>query len=292
MSAIFNSSAQYKTINLYDGPAPGSKNIKTKEIRTISDYGSPVLYNVTEPELWHFSAKGIGNKPAIIICPGGGYKVEAYVHEGIQVAEWLSELGYQTFVLKYRLPEDSLFSESSYVSLADARRAIALVRVKASELNVNPAKIGIMGFSAGGHLAASASTLFNQSVPLSQEKKKVRPDFSILVYPVISLDNAITHQGSKEALLGENPPEELKQLFSLEKQVTADTPPTIIFHAKDDDGVPVENTIEYARSLRENNVSVKEVLLDEGGHGFGFRKESPAFIWTEYLEEWLKANIH
>jgi acetyl esterase/lipase len=292
MAVIFNSTAQNKILKLYDGVPPGSKNIKTKEIRTISDYGSPILRNVTEPELWHFSANGTGNKPAIIICPGGGYKVEAYEHEGIQVAEWLSGLGFQAFVLKYRLPDDALFSNATYVPLADARKAIAMIREKASELNVNPEKIGIMGFSAGGHLAASASTLFNHQVPLSSEGKKVRPDFSILVYPVISMTSAITHQGSKTALLGKNASQDLVHLFSLEKQATAQTPPTIIFHAKDDGAVPAENTIRYAQALRENNVPVKEVLLEKGGHGFGFRKESPAFIWTDHLEQWLNANIN
>ncbi|PWE01215.1 alpha/beta hydrolase [Marinilabilia rubra] len=291
MAATVNIEGQDKILSLYEGSSPGSKGNPPQERKTISDYGTPILYNVTEPELWHYSAQGKGIKPAIIICPGGGYRVEAYEHEGSQVAEWLSQLGYEAFVLKYRLPEDSLFSDATFVPLADARRAIALVREKASEWSINPDKIGILGFSAGGHLAASASNLFNQRVPLSREGNKVRPDFSILVYPVISMADTITHQGSREALLGKNASDKLVQLFSLEKQITANTPPTIIIHAKDDEGVSVENTIRYAKALRSNNVAVKEVLLEKGGHGFGFRKESPAFIWTEYLEHWLKEDI-
>jgi acetyl esterase/lipase len=145
-----------------------------------------------------------------------------------------------------------------------------------------------MGFSAGGHLAGSASTLFDVDIPYIKSGSRMRPDFSILIYPVISMRDGLTHSGSKKALLGENPDPELVRLFSLENQVTPDTPPTFILHAGDDESVSVENTMYYAEALQKNKVPVKKIIVPHGGHGFGYRKESPAFNWTGYLSSWLK----
>jgi len=289
--SMFNISAQYTIIPLYDPPAPGNKDMMVEEEKTISGGGSTIITNVTNPELWHFQSSGDTVAPAVIICPGGGYRYQAYEHEGIQVAKWLSSMGYHAFVLKYRLPQENLFTDASYIPLVDARQAISTVREQAGELGVDAVKTGIMGFSAGGHLAASASVLFDKEIPYALFGSEVRPDFSILIYPVISMTDALTHEGSREALLGADYVPAMADLFSLEKQVSRTAPPTFILHAADDQSVLPENTRTYASALRGKDVPVEEIILPEGGHGFGFREESPAFIWTEYLARWLDENI-
>jgi acetyl esterase/lipase len=288
LTTIMSVKAQYQTIPLWESVPPGNKNVQTEEQRTISGSDAKILTKVTTPELWWFQSKKEGACPAIIICPGGGYGVEAYEHEGTQVAEWLASQGFNAFVLKYRLPDETLFEQATFIPLADVRQAFLVVRNKASELKTDPNRVGVMGFSAGGHLAASAATLFDTEIPFVQSGQKVRPDFSVLLYPVISMRDSLTHKGSRKALLGENPTESMIKTFSLEEQVTPGTPPTFILHATDDPAVNIGNTLCYTEALKKNNVPVKQILLPEGGHGFGFRKESPAFIWTHHLSEWLQ----
>ncbi len=285
---MLNTMAQDEIIPLYQSTPPGNKTPGIQEEWTTSASGSAIVSKVTNPELWFYNSESDAPKPAIIICPGGGYRYQAYEHEGKQVAQWLSQIGYQAFVLKYRLPDEALFENPSTIPLTDARKAISTVRKNAAQLNVDSDKIGIMGFSAGGHLAASASTLFNHDFPFSKACLSAKPDFSILIYPVISMTYKLTHEGSREALLGTHPESNQIELFSLEKQIDAKTPQTFILHAIDDRSVPAENTTEYAKALRNNNIQVHEVILPEGGHGFGFRKESPAFEWTLHLKKWLE----
>ncbi len=280
--------AQYQTIPLWESTPPNNKDVTTEEVRSISGSGAKVLTKVTTPELWWFKSSKKGVCPAIVICPGGGYTCEAYEHEGTQVAEWLASLGYNALVLKYRLPDETLFTNPTYIPLMDVRQAFVLLRKKASEMNIAPQEIGIMGFSAGGHLAASAATLFSMDIPFSESGQAVRPDFSILLYPVISLRENLTHKGSRITLLGNTPSESLIKTFSLDEQVTPNTPPTFILCATDDPAVNPDNTIRYAEALQKNKVPVKKIILPKGGHGFGFRKESPAFVWTEQLSTWLK----
>lgn len=288
VTGMLNTRAQDKIIPLYQSTPPGNITSGVEEEWTTSSSGSAIVSKVTNPELWFYRSESDNPKPAIIICPGGGYRYQAYEHEGKQVAQWLSQMGYQAFVLKYRLPDETLFENPSTIPLSDARKAISTVRKNAAKLNVDSSKIGIMGFSAGGHLAASASTLFNHDFPFSKACLSAKPDFSILIYPVISMTDKLTHEGSREALLGQYPESNQIELFSLEKQVNAQTPPTFILHAIDDRSVPAENTTQYAKALRSYNIPVHEVILPEGGHGFGFRKESPAFEWTEHLKKWLE----
>jgi acetyl esterase/lipase len=264
LTFMLNTSAQYTSIPLYDCPTPGNKDVESEEIRTTSESGSAILTNVTNPELWHFAPASDTIAPAIIICPGGGYRYQAYDHEGIQVAQWLSDLGYHAFVLKYRLPDETLFVDATYMPLADARQAILTVRRQAEDLGIDPKKTGIMGFSAGGHLAASASVLFEHKIPFSVFGPEVRPDFSILVYPVISMTDALTHNGSRDALLGADHTPKLVNLFSLENQVTQSAPPTFIIHAADDHSVSPDNTKAFANALRSNNIPVKEIILPNG----------------------------
>ncbi len=291
LSTILYASGQYTPIPLYDAPAPGYKDVQIKEKVSTSESGSKMVTNVTEPELWHFSAENDSVRPAVIICPGGGYRYQAFEHEGTDVAEWLVSQGFHAFVLKYRLPDENLFTDAEFIPLIDARQAILKVREKAEELNVDAGKTGIMGFSAGGHLAASASTLFDKKIPYSISGPEVRPDFSILVYPVISMTDSLTHSGSKAALLGTNPNPELVELFTLEKQVTRANPPTLIVNASDDESVIPDNTILFSDELKKHQVPVEVVILPKGGHGFGFRESSPAFEWTARLEKWLEDNI-
>ena len=227
----------------------------------------------------------------VIICPGGGYSHLAMEHEGYQIAEWFNSIGVSAFVLKYRLPSGG----SRYpVSLMDAQQAVRLVRYNAEKWNIDPAKIGIIGFSAGGHLASSVGTHFEKPVALAKTLSKIdmvscRPDFMVLVYPVISMQDEITHKGSKENLLGNNPKPERVELMSNEKQVTSETPPTFLVHASDDKTVVPENSIRFYRALQKANVPVEMHIYLKGGHGFGMRPAAgPASQWPEVCRDWMQ----
>jgi len=290
LMAFVDSNSQ-TIIPLWQDSVPGNKMHQVEEIREISPWGgAKVLSGVSHPELWAFECQQKGKRPAIIICPGGGYAKEAYEHEGTQVAEWLNTLGIHAFVLKYRLPDEQICKEPTYAPLKDAQRAIQIIKGLETEINIDINKVGIMGFSAGGHLAASASNFFNQSLINNASLENIIPDFSILIYPVISMTDSLTHKGSREALLGKNASAELIDYFSIEKQVSENTPPTFILHALDDEAVSVKNTKVYVEALKEISIPVEMVLLESGGHGFGFRSDSPAFVWTDHLEKWLRDN--
>ena len=290
MTLFHSTMGQQNPIPLYDSQAPGNKGVEAKEIQSSPNDGVATVTNITRPELWHYAPATDAEAPAIIICPGGGYGFLAHEHEGAQVAEWLTSLGYHAFVLKYRLPDEKLFYEAPFIPLMDARHAIARVRQNAGNWQVNASAIRIMGFSAGGHLAASASVLADEEIPYAPAGSEVRPDFSILIYPVITMTTDFTHMGSKQNLLGENPTKEMVRLFSLEKQVNKNTPPTFILHARDDQAVPPQNTKAYAEALKTNGIKAETIFLPEGGHGFGFKIDSPAFTWTKHLEKWLNKS--
>lgn len=281
-----------QVIPLWEGQVPGNIAHEVAEERTISEWGgAKILTGVSVPELWAYKSELLGALPAVIICPGGGYRVEAYEHEGTVVAEWLNTLGIHAFVLKYRLPDARICTNATEAPLMDLQRAMQVVREHAGEWHIAKDQIGVMGFSAGGHLAASASNLFAKLLVDDVKSEVVRPDFSILMYPVISMEEGLTHPGSKEALLGEAPDADQVRLFSMEQQVTKQTPPTFILHAWDDEAVSVNNTIIYTQALEEQGVSVKQVILTEGGHGFGFNPDSPTFSWTQALKDWLEINV-
>jgi len=229
------------------------------------------------------------NNTAIIICPGGGYSVLSHIKEGDKIAEWFNSIGVSAFVLKYRLPSDIIMSNKTIGPLQDVQEAIRTIRRDAKDWNINPNKIGVIGFSAGGHLAATASTLHNYKVYDSDETS-ARPDFSMLIYPVISMLDSITHHGSKINLLGENPSAELIEKYSSEKQVNENTPPTILIHATDDDSVPVENSINYYLALKRHKVSTEMHLYEKGGHGFGLGRFGTHISWTQACEKWLRFN--
>ena len=213
------------------------------------------------------------NGAAIVICPGGGYGGLVTKGEGHGIAAWLNSHGIAGIVLEYRLP-----AGRPYVPLLDAQRAIRTVRANASQWKVDPKKVGIIGFSAGGHLAATAATHFTP---------ENRPDFAILIYPVITMSVG-THGGSKKNLLGPNPTEELVNLFSNEKQVTKDTPPTFLAHALDDKPVPIENSRLFHQACQAKGVPSKLLELPNGGHGLNGYKGPSWDAWQKQSLEWLR----
>jgi acetyl esterase/lipase len=246
---------------------------------------------VSIPTLSVFLPSGIKtNQTAVIILPGGGYQHLAIDKEGTKVAEWFNSLGIVAFVLKYRLPSDLIMTNKTVGPLQDAQEAIRVVRLNAAKWNIDPNKIGVMGFSAGGHLASTLSTHYDDRVYETSSKISARPDFSLLIYPVISMQNDITHKGSQVSLLGENASQELIDSFSNEKKVTAQTPPAFLVHATDDGAVLPENSINYYLALKNNKVVAELHLYENGGHGFGLGIKDTSKFWTKACEEWLKSN--
>jgi acetyl esterase/lipase len=228
---------------------------------------------------------------AVVICPGGGYHILAIDKEGNDIARWLNQFGVAGIVLKYRLPHpDGAPAYAHDVPLRDAQRAIALTRSKAAEWKLEPDRIGIMGFSAGGHLASTASTHFNKGkadAPDPIDRLNCRPDFSILIYPVISFQNGITHTGSRENLIGANAKEDLVRLYSNELQVTAETPPAFLIHTEDDP-VSTENSLVYYQALRKAQVPAEMHLYPKGGHGYGILQQGETVnTWPKRCEEWM-----
>ncbi len=223
---------------------------------------------------------------AVIICPGGGYSVIVYDGEGVATAKELAINGITAFVLKYRLPSDSTMEDKTIGPLQDVQQAIKTVRERAREWYLDASKIGIMGFSAGGHLASTGATHFKKAVIENKNNSSLRPDFQVLVYPVISMRDSLTHRDSRNKLLGENPSADVINNFSNELQVTSDTPPAYMTFATDDKLVDVDNGISYYEALRHHNVDVEMHLYSKGGHGFIFREKS----WMEPLIHWMRKN--
>ena len=268
-------------INLYSSEIPNSKPSGIKES------GEGLYRNVTHPTLEYFKPnpeKATGT--AVILIPGGGYSVVVYQGEGIGNAKILAEKGIASFVLKYHLPNDEIMVDRKIGPLQDAQQAIKIVRENAEKWGLNKDKIGVMGFSAGGHLASTVSTHFEKAYIENEQNTSLRPDFQILVYPVISMTSNLTHDGSRNALIGENPSEEDVQLFSNELQVNTNTPIAYITHAADDITVDVDNSIEYFEQLRHKKVNVEMHIYPKGGHGFIFKYSN----WITPLFDWMKRN--
>ncbi|HEY1242778.1 MAG TPA: alpha/beta hydrolase [Bryobacteraceae bacterium] len=260
---------------LWPQGAPGALGTEDVDKPTLAPYLVP-------------PGKGVGT--AIIVCPGGGYVNLAMDHEGDQVARFLNSLGVAAFVLKYRLGP----KYHHPVELGDAQRAIRTVRAKAAEYRVMPDRIGIMGFSAGGHLASTAATHFdsgNDSAPDPIDRAGSRPDFLILGYPVVSFTTPYTHRGSLRALLGDNPDPKLVESLSNELQVTPQTPPTFLFHTNADTGVPAENSVLFYLALRKAGVPAEIHIYEEGPHGVGLGLNDEALAtWPSRLADWLRVR--
>lgn len=229
---------------------------------------------------------------AVVICPGGGYWGLAMDHEGDQIARWFQQRGVHAFVLKYRLAQHGYHHPSM---INDAQRALRYVRAHAEAWNLDKNRLGIMGFSAGGHLASTASTHFDLGNPKAKEaleRESSRPDFCILGYPVIAFGEPFTHKGSQKNLIGENPTPEMIKLLSNEKQVTAKTPPTFLVHTNEDAGVPPENSVVYYLALRKAGVPAEMHIYEKGKHGLGMvnTKNEIFSSWANRLEDWLKVQ--
>jgi acetyl esterase/lipase len=284
--------AQTKVIDLWNGKIPGA--IRNDKFRQMVDTAAGWVdkKSIAYPTLAVYPApveKATGT--AVIICPGGAYGGLAIKHEGEQVAKWLNSFGVTAFVLKYRLPDDSIMENKSIGPMQDGQRAIRMVRSHAKEWGVNPGKIGIMGFSAGGHLAATLSTLYKDKVYESEDSTSARPDFSLLIYPVTSMNPDITHWGSRVNLLGNSPTAEMIKHFSTELQVNANTPPAFMIHSMDDGAVSVQNSINYALSMRNSHVPCELHLYQTGGHGYGLGKPaSTESSWPEACRKWLETR--
>lgn len=257
-------------IILWPNGAPNSNELKGEE----QELERNRISNVTSPTLTVYLPE-VSNGTAIIMCPGGGYIRLAMDHEGYDMAPWFNSQGIAYAVLKYRMPNGH-----KEVPLSDAEQAIRIMRQHAKEWNINPQKVGIMGASAGGHLASTLATHFS---------KDTRPDFQILLYPVISMNPEYYHKDSRERLIGRNPDEATVTLYSNELQVTPQTPPAFITLSGDDKTVPAQNSINYYLALLKNNVPATMHIYPIGGHGWGF-KDSFLYKrqWTEELEKWLR----
>ena len=250
--------------------------------------GITIVSKVTEPAYQYFRVKGDNIKrPCVIIYPGGGYFILASGHEGVDVAKFFNSIGVNAMVVKYRIPNDKAQVDKSIAPLQDAQQAMLLARSNAADWGIDANKIGIMGFSAGGHLAASLSSHYADVKIDNPLNISLRPNFQILIYPVITM-NDFGHAGSKENLIGKNPTDAQVQYYCNELNVNDQTPPAFIVHAKNDDAVPVQNAYEYDKALKANKVASTLYLFEKGGHGFGMINPTSTVQWTTPLTEWLR----
>ena len=283
--------AQSFTLSLWNKNIPNFQKTNEVEISDTSDFIR--IRNVQNPEISVFlPSKRNANGQAVVLCPGGGYGYLVYDGEGTDIAKLLNAHGIAGIVLKYRLP----ISKSNIVGyespLLDVQRAMRLTRYHASEWNIDKDKIGVMGFSAGGHLASTLGTHFdygNENSDDPVETESCRPDFMILMYPVITFTQPFMHKGSRDALLGTSTDSSLIKYFSNELQVKKDTPPTFIVHASDDKAVPVENSLVFCKALVDKNIPVEMHIYSEGGHGFTSAIGNDHLnSWTQRFLDWLK----
>ena len=286
-----NSLAQYQP--LYK-TIPNNIPSKDQEAES-SNAGILIIEKVSIPSYQYFRVANDNQKrPCVIICPGGGYAILAAGHEGSDVAKYFNSIGVNALVLKYRIPNADNQIDKTIAPLQDAQQAILLARTNAGSWGIDENKIGIMGFSAGGHLAASLATHYNDVKIENPTKVSLRPDFQILIYPVISFGPE-GHEGSRINLIGNaSDAKTVKAIdyFSNEKQITKDTPPAFLVHSKDDDAVPVANATHYYDNLIANKVPVELYLYEKGGHGYGMKNSTSEIIWTSVMKTWMqKSNI-
>jgi acetyl esterase/lipase len=273
-----NAADSHKVELLWPDGAPGAKGTEDGDKPSLTIYLPP-------------TEKATGT--AVVICPGGGYGHLAMDHEGHQIAQWLNSFGVAGFILKYR-HHNSGAGYGHPAPLQDAQRAVRMVRARAKEWGVDPGRIGILGFSAGGHLASSAGTHFQNrysDIKDSIDRVSCRPDFMVLVYPVISLTKWCAHSGSRRNLLGQNPDKELVENLSNELQVTPDTPPTFLVHTSGDKGVPSENSIYFYLALRKAKVPAEMHIYEKGRHGFGLGQQHGAVSsWPRRCQDWMSGQ--
>ena len=289
--SLFIAYAQKDIIPLYpEGVKCGN------DLPAVTEYDETgrIFRKVVNPEIWYYpTSLKKRNKTAVLVIPGGGYQGLWFDHEGVKVANWLNRLGITAFVLKHRVPHWESEDCRSKVALSDAQRAMRIIRSNSKKWDVNPNKIGVLGFSAGGHLASTLSTHHDNGLDLSEveiDKTSSRPDFSVLVYPVITMqDTHYTHNGTKENLLGNKPSKDLKDYFSNELQVKEDTPPAILIHTNEDVGVPPENSINYYLALRKFNIPSALHIWEGGTHGLGLANNYDGSFknWPNTVKNWM-----
>ena len=280
---------------LYPAGSPATQPLKGLEVsveRGKPEHPDRSFRNVSNPTISVYLLEKDANGAAVVICPGGGYGSLAIDKEGHDIARWLNTFGVTGIVLKYRLPHPEITLDGTPWPLLDAQRAIRLARTKASEWKIDPTRIGIMGFSAGGHLASTAGTHFDAGKLDATDmidRQSCRPDFMILGYAVISFQEPIGHKGSRNALLGANADAKRLAYFSNELQVTAQTPPTFLVQTRDD-GVKAENSIRFAEALKQAGVPYALQLYDKGGHGYGLGIHGGEVAgWPEKCKAWMES---
>jgi acetyl esterase/lipase len=271
---------------------PNNINAKNQEAESSST-GILIIEKVSIPSYQYFRVANDNTKrPCVIICPGGGYSILAAGHEGTDVAKYFNSIGVNAIVLKYRIPNDANQIDKTIAPLQDAQQAILLARTNADSWGIDKNKIGIMGFSAGGHLASSLATHYNDVKIENPTKVSLRPDFQILIYPVISFGPE-GHEGSRINLIGNTNDEKTNKAinyFSSEKQITKEAPIAFLVHSKDDDAVPVANSINYYDNLIANKVPAELYLYEKGGHGYGMKNTTSEIVWTSVMKSWMKKN--
>ena len=275
-------------IPLYKDSIPNSKPSKNEE-KSEQSNGILIISKISIPTLSiYLPSKQNATGTAVVICPGGGYSIVAAGHEGADIAKTFTDMGVAAFVVKYRIPNIETMIDPEIGPLQDAQQAIKIVREGAKQWNVNSAKVGIMGFSAGGHLASTAGTHFSKSVISNSNNTSLRPDFMLLIYPVISFADSIGHMGSRDNLIGKNPSAQKIIEYSNELQVNTDTPPTFLVHASDDDAVKPQNSIVFYQALLKNHVAAEMHLYETGGHGFGLNLKNKNEHWMERCKNWMQ----
>lgn len=283
--------AQNFVMKVWPAGVPGSiVNENYFENSTIKNGSVSLYFKVTDPTISVFlPPEEKSNGTAVLILPGGGYGVLAFDYEGTDIARWLNKNGIAGIVLKYRLPSDQIMKDKSIGPLQDAQEAVRIIRRSAIEWKINPDRIGVMGFSAGGHLASTLSTHFSEKVYETKDTTSARPDFSLLIYPVITFDSSFTHTGTRKNLIGANPSKAAVRSFSNELMINEHTPPAFLVHAADDKVVPVKNSLVYFENLVNSHVPAEIHVFQNGGHGFGLAADKGTeSAWPDLCLRWLK----
>ena len=291
LSLSINSNGQLAKIDLYP---EGIECLNVIKQKIDFDESGRIYRKVANPQIWYYPSqklKSSKDKAAVLIIPGGGYEALWIDKEGVDVAKWLNGLGISAFVLKHRIPYWEGKECRSDVALADAQRAMRIIRKNSKKWEINSKKIGVLGFSAGGHLASTLSTHHDQGIRRSNleiEKFASRPDFSILIYPVVTMKQPYVHMGSRKSLIGNAPSNEIVEYFSNEMQVKADTPPAILIHSDNDLGVLVENSVNYYLALRKHKIPAALHVWEDGGHGYGLAKGQGSIKdWPNICQNWM-----